>query len=134
MQVSVKMQMKILFWFRKKLYLDPELDKFAQDTPLGELTMSTRKPDTLVRIKTTVVKILSNKDITKHNVTHIPHMHWCAHCVEGRMKKDHALTVSTKERAQRRGIIVQADFFEFHGLRVLAMVEKKKVATCLSEK
>ena len=94
MQVSVKMQMKILFWFRKKLYLDPELDKFAQDTPLGELTMSTRKPDTLVRIKNSVAKLPLKKNIINNNVTHIPHMHWCALCVEGRMRKDHSLTDS----------------------------------------
>ena len=39
------------------------------------------------------------------------------------MTKDHSLSVPKSERQQRDGVIIQIDFFEFHSLRVMIMVE-----------
>ena len=82
-----------------------------------------RRPEKLIRINGEVSKLPSQKVIDRHNLTHLPHEKWCVHCVEGRAIKDHSLTVSKTEREKRKGVIVQIDFFEFHELRVLAIVE-----------
>ena len=66
---------------------------------------------------------VKKKEIKKHNLTHIPHAPWCNHCVEGRMTKDKSLTVPKSQREQRGGIIIQVDFFEYHDLRIICMVE-----------
>ena len=109
----------------KKLILDPGWDRFVKDygTSVDDTTMKSRTPGTLVRIQKPIPNLPSKQEILKHNVTHIPHKQWCVHCVEGRMVKDHSLTVPKEERLERKGVIVQLDFFEFHGCRVLAMVE-----------
>ena len=39
------------------------------------------------------------------------------------MVKDHSLTVPKSERLQRTGVIVLMDYFSFHELQVLTLVE-----------
>merc|ERR1711915_350527 len=93
------------------------------ETPEDPNKLCSKRPGKLIRLKSEVSKLPSQKVIDKHNLTHLPHAKWCLHCVEGRAVKDQSLTVSKSERNKRTGVIVQIDFFEFHSLRVLAMVE-----------
>ena len=108
----------------KKLDFDPGWDTIIDDydDSVNDVTNNQRKPDSIVRIKP-IPKLPSEQEILKHNVTHIPHATWCKHCVEGRMRKDHSLSVPKEERLNRTGIIIQLDYFEFHEIRILAMAE-----------
>ena len=111
----------------------------AQSTPLGdfenrvpmeadepdiplETLAGTRAPKDLVYLRP-AIRLPTKEKQDKHNITHLPHEPWCVHCIEGRMIKDRSLTVSKEERSKRTGVLVQVDFFEYHGLRILAAVE-----------
>ena len=76
--------------------------------------MCAKRPEKLIRIKSEVSKLPSQKVIDKHNLTHLPHEKWCLHCVEGRAVKDQSLTVSKIQRNKRTGVIVEiATHFEY---------------------
>ena len=107
-----------------KLELDPEYDQIIQNygESVDDVTNKKRKPAEIVKLNT-IPKIPSDEAVQKHNVSHIPHERWCKHCVEGRMVKDHSLTVPKSERLLRTGIVVQMDFFSIDKMRILVCVE-----------
>merc|ERR1712168_1724688 len=104
--------------------LDPAWDQIIQNygSSADDVTNKQRKPDSIVRIKT-IPKKTSEQAISKHNVTHIPHEAWCKHCVEGRMVKDHSLTVPKSERLMRTGVVLQMDLFSYHEIQILIFCE-----------
>ena len=68
------------------------------ETPEDPNKLCSKRPGELIRLKSEVSKLPSQKVIDKHNLTHLPHAKWCLHCVEGRAVTDQSLTVSKSER------------------------------------
>ena len=67
-----------------------------------ELTCLQMRPKRLIAPNDPVPTLPDAGRIGYHNVTHIPHVKWCNHCVEGRMTKDQSLTVPKEEKKRER--------------------------------
>ena len=126
---AIFLQNEHIIYFPRPLHSDIQLGHIMGDhgASVGETTHLERRPKRLIQPNDPVLTLPAAERIRYHNVTHIPHERWCRHCVEGRMTKDHSLTVPKEERMVREGVVVQVDFFEYHGLRVMCCCENTSI-------